>query len=969
MELEELFQVPVIEAYGMTEASHQIASNPLPPHRRKAGSVGMATGTEIAIMSESGEFLPSGETGEIVIRGSSLTRGYENDPATNRNAFVQGWFKTGDLGYLDDEGYLFITARLKEIINRGGEKISPAEVDRVLMDHPAVAQATTFAMPHGKLGEDVAAAVVLRAGVSATERDLREFTALRLAEYKVPGRVVIVDEIPKSATGKLQRVGLAEKLGLDNSDRTELAPKAEFTAPRTEVEDVLAKIWLEILRVGPIGIHDNFFDLGGDSILAARIIARVRDIFGAELSFFAFFDAPTVAEMAAVLDRPGSGHSDADLPRLTRVPRAGELPLSFVQQRIWFFDQLEPGSPLYNRPAFLRLKGRLDASALEHAFSEIVRRHEAVRTTFPAVDGRPRQVVSTPQHVTVAVVDLTGLPEAAREEEARRVAIDESLRPFDLAADLLLRAKLLRLGEADYLLILTTHHIAFDGWSDGVLFEELSAIYKSSVAGLPSPLAELPIQYADFALWQRASMQGPRFEESLAYWKEQLAGAPRLLNLPTDRPRPRVQTFRGARHLLALPEALTAALTKFSRREGGTLYMTLLAAFKVLLSRYSGQSDIIVGTPVAGRDRVETEKLIGAFINTLVLRTDLSGNPSFRELLRRVRKVSLEGQAQANVPIEKLMEALQPERDMASNPLFQVMFQLRNTPEQTLELPAVAVEEWNLDTGLAKLDLTLEAAPEGDGLSCRFYYNSDLFDESTIARMAEGYQRLLAEFVGNPERRLDELTAPLEMAEPFHADRRFEPGEEIVYQRSNLTRNQLLIWTEQKLYPEVPLYNMAYAFHLDGEVDRGHFERAFRTLVNSSDALRTVLHEIDGIPQQHVLREVDYEIDFYDFSSLPDPGAASQTWLETRCKARLDLEKALFDCALAKISDRKFLWYLNVHHVVIDGRSFELIFNALSEFYARSLEGRLDPDIRLPAFRDYVELKGPLAALPRVRKP
>ncbi|MGH7794614.1 MAG: amino acid adenylation domain-containing protein [Candidatus Binatia bacterium] len=953
MELEDLFKAPVIEAYGMTEASHQIASNPLPPNPRKQGSVGVATGTAIAIMSGSGKFLPNGEIGEIVIRGSNLTRGYENDPPVNLSAFVHGWFRTGDLGYLDEDGYLFITGRLKEIINRGGEKISSAEVDKVLMDHPAVAQATTFGMPHGQLGEDVAAAVVLKADASATERDLQHFVAFRLAEYKVPRRIVIVDAIPKSATGKLQRFGLAEKLGLAASDRIDVRSKHELVASRNPIEDALAKIWAQVLRVEPIGVHDNFFDLGGDSILAAQVISRVRDALQVELSFLTFFDAPTLAEMAASIDPREPKHPHLLAPLLSPVSRDGKLPLSFGQQRLWFFDQLEPGSPLYNRAVFLRLSGRLDRGALQNSVNEIIRRHEVVRTTFPSVDGLPRQVVSPPSNVTLSVVDLRELPEANREAEARRLAIEESLCPFDLTSDVLLRAKVLQLDEEEYVLILTTHHIAFDGWSDGILFHELSALYKAHVAGLPSPLAELPIQYADFAAWQRTSLQERALKEHLAYWKQQLAGAPPLLELPTDRSRPPVRTFRGAWHSMRLPETLNEALRILSRREDVTLYMTLLAAFQTLLWRYTGQHDIVVGTPIAGRTRVETENLIGVFINDLVLRADLSGNPSFRELLRRVRNVFLAAHAHSDLPVEKLVEALQPERDMSRNPLFQVMFQLRNTPDQALKLPDVTVEELDLDSGLARLDLTLEIVERDGSLTCRFCYNTDLFDGATVVHMAGHYQTVLEALVASPERRLIDLTAFLEGAHSIKGPR--ATADDDIYERSNLTKNQLLFWAGQKLRPEAPLYNVPYAFYLGGEIDRDHFQKAFQTLLNSSDALRTVIREIDGIPQQSVLPDFPYEMKFRDFSNLPDPGAAVQSWLKARCQVLFDFQRALFDCALTKLSDRQFVWFLNLHHIIADSRSIELIFHHVAQFYERSLAGCLEKTTELSAFKDYIE--------------
>lgn len=951
VELEDLFKVPVIEAYGMTEASHQIASNPLPPDRRKQGSVGVATGTEIAIMSEAGQFLSSRETGEIVLRGQNIIRGYEGAPAANREAFVDGWFRTGDLGYLDENGYLFITGRIKEIINRGGEKISPGEVDKVLMDHPAVAQALTFGVPHDRLGEDVAAAVVLKASASVTERDLQQFVSLRLADYKVPRHVVVVNEIPKGATGKLQRLGLAEKFGLTPSDRFEVRRRPEFAKPRAGTEEALAKIWEEVLGIERVGIYDNFFDLGGDSILASRVIARVRSALRAELSFLAFFDAPRLADMAATID--ARDRDDANLPALSvfRASREGGSPLSFAQQRLWFFDQLEPKSPVYNRATLVRLTGQLDRHALQKAVTEIVRRHEAIRTTFLADDGRPRQMVSPTSDIAIAVVDLRDVPEASRETESRRLAIEESVRPFDLTCDLLLRVKLLQLGDEEYMLILTTHHIASDAWSDSILFHELSTLYPVYVAGLASPLPELPIQYGDFAAWQRASLQGAALQPHLDYWKRQLAGVPAALNLPLDRPRPLVRTFHGARHTRRLPESLSDDLKILSRQEDVTLYVLLLAAYQVLLGRYSRQHDIVVGTPIAGRTRLETENLIGVFINTLVLRTDLSGTPSFRSFLRRVREVFLEGYVHSDLPVEQLVEILQPERDMSRNPLFQVMFQLRNAPQPPLKLPNLEVEHLDFNMGLAMLDLTLEIVERDGGLDCWFHYNTDLFNGATIARMAEQYENLLEAFVADPDRRLCDLPLVLGPIENTCVT-----TEEIddIYERSNLTSDQLLIWAGQKLQPETPLYNVPVVFHIAGNVDRRHFQRAFQTLLESSDALRTVIREIDGIPQQTALSDFPYEIEFRDFSNLPEPWTAVQAWLRSRSQSLIDFGKALFDCVLAKVTDRHYVWFLKLHHIIGDSRSIERIFRHVAQFYEHSVTGCLQR-VELPAFKDYVE--------------
>jgi acyl-CoA synthetase (AMP-forming)/AMP-acid ligase II len=408
-ELEKLFNAPVIEGYGTTEAP-LIACNPLPPRRHKTGSVGVTVGPEIAIMDEVGTLLPTGETGEIVVRGASVVQGYSNNPTADRSAFTHGWFRTGDQGYLDPDGYLLITGRLKEIINRGGEKIAPREVDDVLMDHPAVAQAVTFAVPHARLGEEVAAAVVLHQNASATANDIRQFAATRLAAFKVPRQVLIVDDLPKGLTGKLQRIGLAERLGLKAPDQAQVAMQTGFTAPRTPIEEVLAELWAQVLNVKHVGIHDDFFQLRGDSLLATQLLTRVREVMHVEVPFISFFDTPTVAEMAKSIETASRTTPVLQVPPLQPVPRDGALPLSYAQQRLWFLEQLGLSRCAYNLLQVIRLRGTLHVAALAQALRETVRRHEALHTTFTHVEGQPQQVIRPALSLPLLVVDLQELP-------------------------------------------------------------------------------------------------------------------------------------------------------------------------------------------------------------------------------------------------------------------------------------------------------------------------------------------------------------------------------------------------------------------------------------------------------------------------------------------------------------------------------------------------------------------------------
>jgi amino acid adenylation domain-containing protein len=780
-DLERVFRVPFLEAYGMTEAGPQIASNRLPPHERKPGSVGPAAGPDVAIMNDAGHLLATGETGEIVIRGPNVMRAYENNAAANRSAFTRGWFRTGDIGHLDADGYLFITGRLKEIINRGGEKIAPREVEEVLLGHPAVAQAVTFAVPHPTLGENVAAAIVLRGSTPVTAAEIRQFATTRLAHFKVPQQVVIVKEIPQGPTGKLQRIGLAEKLGLAAPGAKQAKAQADFAPPRTPLEESLAGILASVLGLERVGIHDNFFQLGGHSLMATQVIARLQHQFQVELPLQSLFDRPTVAELGELVAQRLAGERAARTQNRPReaapasgtatIPRRSTIdpcPLSFAQQRLWFLDRVEPGNPAYNMLVALRLVGALHVPTLEQSLNEILRRHEALRTTFPTIGGQPVQAIAPAKPRRLPVVDLTSLPACDRQGEALRLAAEEAGLPFHLARGPLARATLLRLDAEEHILLFAMHHIISDGWSTQVLYRELETLYDAFAAGRASPLPDLPIQYADFAVWQREwlhgrhGQEGGGLEAQLAYWKEQLGENLPVLDLPTDRSRPDLQTYRGARQEMVIPHQVTEGLKALSQREGATLFMTLLAAFQTLLFRYSGQDDLVVGTPIANRTRVETEGLIGFFANTLVLRTDLSGHPSFRRLLGRVRATALGAFAHQDLPFEKLVEELQPERDPRHTPLFRVMFAFQNIPggltQRPLVLaPGLTARPLQVDSGTAKFDLTLYLSETEQGLAASWQYNSELFEAATIERMGGHFQTLLAGILADPERRLSEL--------------------------------------------------------------------------------------------------------------------------------------------------------------------------------------------------------------------
>src|SRR5437868_1292513 len=579
---------------------------------------------------------------------------------------------------------------------------------------------------------------------------LRKLLNEKLPDYMVPSAFVMLDVLPLTPNGKV------DKRALPAPDQSRPDLEEDYVAPRNPVEEVLANIWAEVLRLERVGAHDDFFDLGGHSLLATQVVSRVRESLQVELPLRALFESPTLSSLAEVIARGRLERDGLLSPPILPVPRRGELPLSFAQQRLWFLDQLQPDNPFYNISRGLRLRGALDVNALEQALNEIVRRHEVLRTTFATVDDHPVQVIAPSLRVDLPVTDLSSLSESQREAEVWRLVRQDTQQPINLAHGPIMRVALLRLSADDHVLLLSIHHIASDGWSTVIFIRELGILYEAFRKGQPSPLPDLPIQYADYAVWQRHWLQGEVLEKQLSYWRAQLHGVPPVLELRTDHPRPENQSYRGAIHSLNLPHNLVDSLRTFSQQEGVTLFMTLLAVYQVLLWRHSGQSDFIVGTDVANRNRVETEDLIGFFVNVLPLRANLTSNPTFQELLASVRETALGAYTHQDMPLDKLVEELQPERSMSHNPLVQVLFVLQNTPRETLEVPGLTMTRFGVvDT--AKFDLAMFLNESEEGIRLILQYNPDLFDETTIQRMTSHYEVLLRSVIAKQDAHLTAL--------------------------------------------------------------------------------------------------------------------------------------------------------------------------------------------------------------------
>jgi amino acid adenylation domain-containing protein len=714
--------------------------------------IGHPVGNSTAyVLGGAGEPLPVGLPGELFVGGDGVARGYLGRPGLTAERWIPDPFaaepgarmyRTGDRARWLRDGTLEFLARLDGQVKIRGFRIEVGEIEAALRRHDAVADCVVAARVDGAGERRLVAYVAGDADADGLRAHLRR----TLPDYMVPGAFVLLERLPLTPNGKLDRRALPEP---DYA-------AAEHVAPRTPVEEVLAGIWAEVLGLERVGADANFFELGGHSLLATRVISRVRAVFGVAPTVRTMFEAPTLAQLADAVE----ALRRADLPQLppvVPVPRGDALPLSFAQERLWLIDRLQPGGAVYNVPAGVRLRGTLDAGALERALGEIVRRHEALRTVFPERDGAPVQHVEPFTGFHLPMEDLSALDVAARDAAVRARAAEDAARPFALASGPLFRATLLRLADDDHVLLLCMHHVVTDGWSLGVLFRELAALYDAYRDGRESPLPPLAVQYADYAVWEREQLRGEALEQHLAYWRERLAGAPALLELPSDHPRPAVATYGGGHVPIDLPASLLERLEALGRGEGASLFMVLLGAFSALLSKYSGSEDVVVGSPAAGRTRREVEGLIGFFVNTLVLRTELDGDPSFREVLTRVRAATLGAYEHGELPFEKLVAELQPERSLGHSPLFQVMFALQNADVSGGDLPGLRMEGVEADLRTTKFDLELHLAAHPGGLGGALTYATDLFEAGTVQRMAGHLARVLEQVAADPELRLSAL--------------------------------------------------------------------------------------------------------------------------------------------------------------------------------------------------------------------
>jgi amino acid adenylation domain-containing protein len=704
--------------------------------------------------------VPLGSAGELYIGGACLARNYCGDAEATASNFVphlfatvigQRLYRSGDLARYQADGNIEYLGRKDQQVKIRGFRVELGEIESVLGRHPAVSECVVTAWT-AETSKQLAAYVVPKGGQHATSEQLRDHIREQLPEYMVPSVFVRLEKLPLTPSGKVDRKGLAIPDVRRSGEDLPLAA-------RTVVEQIMAELWQDVLKLGQVGIEDNFFDLGGHSLLATQVVSRVRQIFEVELPLRSLFETPTVAGLSERVEKAWRKELKLPVPPLRRVGREREMPLSYAQERLWFIDQLHPGNTAYNMLETLWMGGALRVEFVEKAINEILRRHEVLRTTFDLnAERKPVSLIQEHRWRELVLIDLAGLPEAERGLLARRLIKEEAVRVFNLKVGPLIRTVLLRLGRESHVIIYVLHHIVTDGWSNGIMVREFRQLYEAFCGNQLSPLAELPVQYVDFAVWQRDWLQGDVLKEHVEYWRKQLAGAPELIELPTDRPRQPVQSFRGAHLAFGIPQEVAERLKRLCLREGATLYMGLQAAFQLLLHRYSGQEDIVISAGIGNRNHAEAESLIGCFINTVLMRTDVSGNPDFRELLKRVKAITLRVFAYQELPFELLVEQLRPQRSLSHNPLTQAMLVLLNAPADEAKRSGLEMPDTGDNSGMAtQLDLTLHVTQTGTGLQGGVTYNRDLFDQTTIKRMMQSFVRLLSDATERPDYPTGEL--------------------------------------------------------------------------------------------------------------------------------------------------------------------------------------------------------------------
>lgn len=730
-------------------------------------------GAKAVVVDDAGKVCPAGTVGEIYIRTPYRSLGYFRQPEMTGEVFIRNPFsnapddivyKTGDLARVLDDGNFELVGRRDYQVKIRGVRIELGEIEAAIGKCDGIRQSVVVARESGLDTQLIAYMVMQNGSATVDVNELRRSLGAWLPMQSIPAAFIILEELPLLASGKVDRKRLSGAATFESGSR----------GPRDGEEEILCGIFAEILNRESVGIDDNFFGIGGHSLLAAQVVSRIRGTFNVELPLRALFDSPTVAQIGGRI-RLARGEAQFATAPIPRAPSGHDFTPSYAQHRLWFVSQLEPESAAYNLAFGLRTKGRLDRGAFRWAVREIVRRHDVFRMSFPAQNGNPVVHIDSNIDLPIDEIDLCALTREVREAEVSRLASDSAERPFDLARSPLLRIRLIRLNDLEHVLCVTVHHIIFDAWSAAVFVRELTILYESFVQNNPSPLAQLPLQYADTAVWERQWLRDEVLNRHLDYWRARLEGCSHSLDLPTDFPRPFVQSFRGEAEVLALPSEVVRKLTSLGRCAASTQFMVLLAVMNIWLHSYTGQNDILVGTPISNRNRLETEGMIGLFVNTLVFRAEIKAEVPFLEFLSTIRSSALDAYAHQSLPFERLIDELRIPRDASRNPLFQVMLNIENAPPPVVRLQGLDVEGLGTSFVRSRFDLHMGVRPKPDGLELVLIYNSDLFRSETARSMLAGFGELAGYVADAPHAGIGELAERL---------KRFEQQQAILSKRN-----------------------------------------------------------------------------------------------------------------------------------------------------------------------------------------
>lgn len=939
----------VTNTYGPSECSIAIIYYDLPERELDAIPIGRPIDNVYSfILDEQLNPVPKGVPGELYLGGVCVGAGYFHNDTETQKAFIPSPFveagcdrlyKTGDLAKFAADGNIQFLGRMDFQVKLHGRRIELGEIETNLNKMQGVHGSVVQVKQLASGGKHLIAYIVAEQGEQLSVLQLKEFAQEQLPDYMVPAAFVLLPEFPLTPNGKINLRALPEP-------KAEDLPTLEYVAPATETEKAIANIWRDVLKLEQVGRKDNFFGLGGHSLIATQVVSRIRQALQLDVPLKKLFEHPTLQDYAAAVDHIKEHEQHYFAPPITPQLKGEDKQLSFAQHRLWFIEQLNPNTSTYNIPAAIRIEGNLDAELMSRVFAEVVERHQVLRTNFRNHDGVPELILNTFSKWPLPVTDISMLKGSEQDQELERIVAEDAEQPFDLEKDPLFKTRLIKLAEREYALLVSMHHIVADGWSIGVLIQEVSELYEAFSQNQPSPLPALPIQYSDFAAWQREWMQGEVLDTQLHYWKKQLAGAPDVLRLPTDHPRPKQQTFNGAHYPIQLGKDLSEQVHEFCQQHGLTPFMVLHGAYHVLLSRYANQQDICVGIPIAGRNHAEIEPLIGFFINGLVIRSKLDGNPSVIEYFEQIKEVALGAFAHQDMPADILVDALQFERSSEHAPGAQIGFALQNTPQEEMstQLGELTLTPLIRKHKTAKYELSLLLQEIDKEISGVMEYNTDLFERPTIAYMMEHYTGILRQMVSNPERALDNINM-LESADLY----------QLLGEDPNQTELARFTAKQRDMYLD-SLVSTTYGQNCTGfhcfiprEIDLQHFADTIQYFVNSSKVLRARIISCD-VPYLDMAylafdRQKQAHYRFEDLSSQQLSDEEINQRLKQIVYRPWPFNEELTEFVLIKQTDSRYYFVATAHHMLVDGIGFGIIADQLLKVYSAIHNGNNLPPL------------------------